>query len=468
MNKSKTIARNTAMLYIRMLFSMFVSLYTSRIVLEILGVEDYGIYNIVGGVVTIFSFINSSMSSATQRYLSFELGKEDLERLNKVFSSALSIHVLTGILIIILGETFGMYFLLNYLNIPADRLDIAIIVFQFSLFSTFLSIVQVPYNASIMANEKMDIFAYVSIAEVLLRLLMVIMLSFIDVDKLMLYSILIFSVILTTTSYLKYYCIRNFKECSFAFVRDKVLYKELLSYSGWSLFGNIAAVSMSQGINILLNVFFSPAVNAARAISYQVSGAIQSFASNFQAAANPQIIKSYANNDNNYMLTLIFASSRITFYLLFLLALPILIETNFILQLWLKKVPDYTVIFTFLIIINSLIDSISGPLRVANQATGNIKRFQVIVGSTLILNLPISYLFNIKKFYTDVLQKIIIIVSLSVILPLICIELLEEGFLRFIIVSALSSICVITFSYLFGINKKEKEMILNKILRRNG
>ena len=370
MNKSKTIARNTAMLYIRMLFSMFVSLYTSRIVLEILGVEDYGIYNIVGGVVTIFSFINSSMSSATQRYLSFELGKEDLERLNKVFSSALSIHVLTGILIIILGETFGMYFLLNYLNIPADRLDIAIIVFQFSLFSTFLSIVQVPYNASIMANEKMDIFAYVSIAEVLLRLLMVIMLSFIDVDKLMLYSILIFSVILTTTSYLKYYCIRNFKECSFAFVRDKVLYKELLSYSGWSLFGNIAAVSMSQGINILLNVFFSPAVNAARAISYQVSGAIQSFASNFQAAANPQIIKSYANNDNNYMLTLIFASSRITFYLLFLLALPILIETNFILQLWLKKVPDYTVIFTFLIIINSLIDSISGPLRVANQATG--------------------------------------------------------------------------------------------------
>lgn len=481
-----------------MLFSMAISLYTSRIVLEILGVEDYGIYSVVGGVVTIFSFINSSMSSATQRFLSFELGKQNLERLKNVFSSALNIHILTGILIIILGETFGMYFLLNYLNIPPERLDIAIIVFQFSLFSTFLRILQVPYNASIMANEKMDVFAYVSIFEVVLRLSMVIMLSYIDVDKLMLYSILIFTVILFTTSFLKVYCIKKFKECSFKIVRDKELYKELLSYSGWSLFGNMAAVSMSQGINILLNIFFSPAVNAARSVSYQVSGAIQSFASNFQAAVNPQIVKSYAMGDNDYMTKLIFASARITFYLLFFLALPILLETNFVLHFWLKEVPDLAVLFTFLIIINTLIDSVSGPLRVANQATGKIKNFQVIVGSTLMLNLPISYLFlklgfpaqivfyigicisliclylrlyliqkqinfSIKNFYNDVLKKIIIIISLSIISPLLCINYLEEGIFRFIIVSLVSSLSIIVFTYFFGVTHNEKELILNKI-----
>ncbi|NJX15153.1 MATE family efflux transporter [Tamlana crocina] len=498
MSKSKKIAKNTLMLYVRMLFSMFVSLYTSRIVLDVLGVEDYGIYNVVGGVVTIFSFINSSMSAATQRFLSFGLGKNNPSHLRKTFNAALSIHFATGVLIILLGETIGMYVLHNYLTIPTERMNIAEIVFQFSLFSTFLMIVRVPFNAAIIANEKMDFYAYISIFEVILRLIMIFLLMYITLDKLMLYSVLITSIIMVNLIIVYWYCRKNFGESKFVLVKDKVLYKELIGYSGWSLFGNMASVGMSQGVNLLLNMFFGPAVNAARAISYQVSGAITAFSSNFQVAVNPQIIKSYASEDRDYMMKLVFTSSRLTFFLLFFLAMPVLLETHFLLSFWLNKVPDFAVLFTFLVIINALIDSISGPLMTTANATGNIKWYQIIVGTTLLLNLPISYVFlelnfspqitfyisiiisliclnlrllilkklvnfDIRKFYSDVLWKITIVVIGSTILPIIFLSQFNEGPIRFILVSCVSVISVISFVYSIGTNKKEKNMIIDKI-----
>ena len=391
-SNNKRIAKNTLLLYFRMLFMMAVSLYTSRVVLNTLGVEDYGIYNVAGGIVAMFGFINGSMSSATQRYITFALGKGDRKQLQTVFSTTLQIHTLIAVLIVILGESIGLWFLYNKLQIPADRMDAAFWVLQCSIVSTVIMIVSVPYNADIIAHEKMSAFAYISVLEVILRLVTVYMLVVFSVDKLILYAFLLLGVQLFIRFCYSYYCNKHFKETKYRHVWDKALFKEMTEFAGWSMFGNLSSVLFTQGLNILLNVFFSPVVNAARAVAIQVQNAILQFVSNFQMALNPQITKTYAKGEIQEMHKLMFRCARFSFYLLFFLSLPVLFETDFILTVWLRTVPDNTVIFLRIMICTSLIYTIANPLIIANQATGKTKKYQTICGFILLSILPISYL----------------------------------------------------------------------------
>lgn len=477
---------------------MLVSLYTSRVVLNTLGIEDFGIYNVVGGIVAMFGFLNAAMASATQRFLSFELGRKDYKRLREVFSMSLNIHFIIAGIILILAETAGLWFLNEKMLIPPGRIEAANWVYQFSILAFMVTIISVPYNASIIAHEKMNVFAYISILEVSLKLLIVFMLQWFAFDKLKLYAVLTFSAALIIRTIYGIYCKKKLNSCSYIFVKDKTLFQTLFSYAGWNLWGNLASVTMGQGINILLNIFFGPAINAARGIAYQVSSAVNQFVSNFQLAANPQIIKSYASGDNGYMHRLIFYSSKFSFFLLLTLALPILFETQYILALWLKIVPDHTVLFTRLVICIVLVDCISGPLMTAAQASGKIKVYQSVVGGLLLLILPISYLFlnlgfppettmlvnlvvsiialfirliiirslvnlPIKQFILHVLLPIAIVATTSLFLPYVGYILMDQSFFRFLSVILLCFSSSFFCTWKLGLSKSERQNILSKL-----
>lgn len=474
---------------------MLVSLYTSRVILNTLGVEDFGIYNVVGGVVSMFAFFNSAMSSATQRFLSYEIGKGNFVQLRKTFNATQVIHIGIAVFIFILAETIGLWFVKNYLVIPAERMDAAIWVYHFSVLSFMVSVIQVPYNATIIAHERMNVYAYVSILEVSLKLLIVFLLVGISFDKLKLYGLLYFVVVLIIATIYRIYTRRNFEESKFEVVKDRQLYKTLISYSGWNLFGNIAVVAKGQGVNILLNLFFGPVVNAARGIATQVQSAVQGFVTNFQMAVNPQIIKSYATDEKEYMTSLIIRSSKFSFYLLFLLSLPIILEIDQILKMWLKIVPDYAPIFTVLVLVIILITCISGPLMTATQATGKIRTYQIVVGTLQFFILPISYLFlklgytpevtlyvaifveivalffrliflkhlinfPVKKYIKEVIIKNILIVISAVSLPLIIKISFDISIFRLFVVLTVSLIWTLLIEYLIGFNKNERLFIL--------
>jgi O-antigen/teichoic acid export membrane protein len=495
---NKRIAKNTAMLYFRMLLTMAVSLYTSRVVLNTLGVEDFGIYNVVGGFVAMFGFLNSAMASATQRFLAFEIGKQDKIQLRNVFSMSVNIHFFIAFIIFIFGETVGLWFVNTQLTIPFERMAAARFVYQFSVFTLLVYILSVPYNAMIIAHERMNVFAWVSIAEVSLKLFIVFMLQWFGFDKLKFYAILMFGVALIIRIIYGIYCNKKIRESKFRFYWDTPLFKILINYAGWNLWGNSASVIMGQGVNILLNIFFGPAVNAARSIAFQVKVAINQLVVNFQMALNPQIIKSYAVKDFNYMHQLIFQGAKYSFFLLFILSLPIILEAETILKLWLKTVPEYTIIFTQLVIINILIDSISGPLMTAAQASGMIKLYQGVVGGLLILNLPVSYLFlkfgfspeitlyvsigisiialyarlriisplvnlNIFLYFKEVIFRIIPVTLIAIIIPIIIITNLREGFSRLVITVLISSIIVGTTVYFVGLGKSERRFVNKKL-----
>ena len=497
-SNNKRIAKNTLLLYFRMLFMMAVSLYTSRVVLNTLGVEDYGIYNVAGGIVAMFGFINGSMSSATQRYITFALGKGDRKQLQTVFSTTLQIHTLIAVLIVILGESIGLWFLYNKLQIPADRMDAAFWVLQCSIVSTVIMIVSVPYNADIIAHEKMSAFAYISVLEVILRLVTVYMLVVFSVDKLILYAFLLLGVQLFIRFCYSYYCNKHFKETKYRHVWDKALFKEMTEFAGWSMFGNLSSVLFTQGLNILLNVFFSPVVNAARAVAIQVQNAILQFVSNFQMALNPQITKTYAKGEIQEMHKLMFRCARFSFYLLFFLSLPVLFETDFILTVWLRTVPDNTVIFLRIMICTSLIYTIANPLIIANQATGKTKKYQTICGFILLSILPISYLLlklgcpaysvfivhfsmeaiaqiarmillrpliniKIKDYKQNIYTKVFSVTILSVILPGLLYYNLPNSVLRFFVVCIACIIGVSTVSYTIGLTKKERLFVNDKL-----
>ncbi len=421
-NKYKRMAKNAGMLYIRMLLTMAVSLYTSRVVLQTLGVDDFGIYSVVAGFVTMLGFLNSAMSSATQRFLSFELGKPGDKDVRGIFSMSLNIHVLIAVFVLVLGETVGLWFVKTQMTIPADRMLAAEWVFHFALLSFVVTIISVPYNALIIAHERMSVFAWVSIIDVILKLLIVFMLSWFGMDKLILYAVFSLSVVFIIFMVYRSYCKSRFAESRFRLYWDKKLFNIMLPYTGWNLWGNIAAVMSGQGVNVLLNIFFGPSVNAARAIAMQVSGALNSFVQNLQAAINPQIIKSYAAEDMTYMHRLVCYGAKYNFFLLLFLSMPVLINIENILSVWLGVVPEYTALFVKLIIINILIDSISAPLITSAQATGRIKLYQTVVGGILLLNLPISY--SILKFegspekviYAGIVTSLIALLARLVIL----------------------------------------------------
>ena len=392
---------------------MGVGLYTSRVVLNTLGIEDFGVYNIVGGIVVLFGFFNSAMSAATQRFLSFDIGKNDTVQLSKTFNATLNIHFLIAIIVLLLAETIGLWFVNYKLNLPEDRMNAVNWVYQFSVLTFLFGIIQVPYNALIIARERMNVYAYISIFEVVFKLLIVYLLVVLDYDKLKLYAVLLFVIAFLVRLAEKLYCKRHFEESIYRFYFDKNLYRELISYSGWNLFGSVASIAKGQGINIILNIFFGTVLNATYGITLQVQGTVNMFVTNFQMAVNPQIIKKYASGEVQQCKKLIFQSSKFSYFLMFIIITPILFNIDFLMKLWLKTPPDYTSLFVNLCLINLLIDCLSGPLMTGIQATGNVKWYQIVVGSLLFLNLPISYF--LLKFYREpvVVYYISIIISIA-------------------------------------------------------
>lgn len=386
------IAKNTTALYIRMLLSMIISLYTSRITLNILGIEDYGIYNIVGGVVALFSVINASMTSSVQRFTAYELGLNNTQRINIVFNISSAIHNSLAVGFGIFSTIIGLWFIYHQLNIPPDRLTAAVWVLISAILCSMMYIIQVPYNASIIAHEHMTIYAYTGILDTVLKLVIVLMLTMFPYDKLIIYSLLLCIATAIPMCITIGYCRRKFEECHFRKIFDKKLFKQMTGFAGWSFFSSTAATGYSQGTNIILNIFLGVTINAARGIAFQVSTAITRFARNFQIALNPQIIKAYATNNLPYMHTLIFRGTKISFLLMLILSLPILVCTNYILTLWLKTVPAYTTIFCQLVLIEALISCISNTLIVAAEASGHIGKFQCWSGIISLCNLPITYL----------------------------------------------------------------------------
>ncbi|HHI5408919.1 TPA: lipopolysaccharide biosynthesis protein [Vibrio metoecus] len=488
------IFKNSMFLYFRTLVTLSVAIYTSRVVLNSLGVEDFGIYNVVGGVVTMMAFLSGAMSSSTQRFLSFELGKNNIKQLHNVFNMSVNIHWLLVIIVLLISETLGLWFLNAKLVIPSERLVVANFVYQCALFSFCCSIIGMPYSAVIIAHEKMRAFSYISIIESLTKLIVVFFLSEYDGDKLIYYSFLLSVVSLLIFGCYYFYCRRMFSVTKFSRYWNTELFKIMFNYTSWNLFGNLAYVAANQGVNILLNVFFGAAVNAARAIAVQINAAINSFVTSLQMSINPQIVKSYASDDLIYMHKLIIGCSKYAFFLLYLLALPILLQTDTVLKLWLITPPQYADLFCQLMLVDALIISLSGSLMASVQATGNVKRYQAIVGGVLLLNLPASYCFlsngasahvvfyisicasilalfcrffllkkiidlDVRGFFVKVIWKI----SLVVIFTYLSLSLFDfrsvVTAIDFIIASSLIFIFTVVSIYILGLERFERKFV---------
>ena len=414
---NKRIAKNTLFLYFRMLLTMAVTLYTSRVILQTLGVEDYGIYNVVGGVIAMLSFLNSSLSGASSRFITYELGKGNSGKMKEMFSTILCIHFILAILILILGESVGLWFVYNKLVIPAERMTAALWVYHCSILTAIVSIISVPYNSLIIAHEKMNAFAYISIVEVTLKLVIVWMLALFPFDKLIIYAILFLCTQIVIRMIYNHYCTKNFKESRTMPIYHPKQMKEIFVYASWTMNGYLAIVGYTQGINILLNLFFGPIINAARGIAVQVESATLTFVQNFQMAIRPQIIKSYASNNFEYMHTLIIASSKYGFYLMLLISFPILLCVDAILTLWLGTVPEYTANFVRIMLLTGLLSPLKTALLNAIHATGDIRKFQIYEGTSLLTVLPISY----------VLLKTLHITPEMVMIVYLCVSLITQG-----------------------------------------
>lgn len=389
-----TIIKNTLILYVKMFFSIGVSLYTSRVVLQSLGIVDFGVYGVVGGVVAVLNFLRVPLAFGTQRFLNFELGRGNHVELQRIFSMSLNIHLLIALALVILAETVGLWFLNTHMDIPPDRLAAANWVFQFSVLSAIFTLIQVPYTASVSAHEKMKAYTLIGIAEVVLRLIIVLFLAQSAVDRLKLYAVLICTLSGIITIVYRQYCIWSFHECSYVRVKDARLFKKLIGFVGWNITSSVSLILNNQGQNILLNLFFGPVVNAAVGIAYQINNAIFGVMSYFQMATKPQIIQSYAKGKEHlpdyYALTM--RSSRFSFFLLLLFIAPLLVELPFVLGVWLTSVPEYTEMFCRLILLSLLMRGISQTLDTAALATGDIKNYQIRIGCIDLLNLPTGYL----------------------------------------------------------------------------
>ncbi len=392
-SNSKRIAKNTLLLYFRMILIMVVSLYTSRIILNELGVEDFGIYNLVAGVVILFSFLSNAMITATQRYLSIAIGKKDEKYIQAVFSTSLLSHFFLIFFIFLAAETIGLWLINAKLEIPADRMSATNFVYQLAILTTCVNIIRIPYNASIIANERMSFFAYVSIVETFLKLAVVWALAITPGDKLVIYSFLLLLVAIVIDIAYWYYCQRFLLANKFYLKTNKKLFVELTSFSVWNLFGGLADIGYKQGTNIILNLFWGVSINAVLGITNQIRNALVPFIGNLQLAVNPQMVKSYALGDYEYFKILVYRISKYSYFLMLIIVFPIIFNIDLILELWLKNPPKHTAIFAILTSVYCLVDSLTGPLWAAMQAGGKIKRFQMVTGICLLLNLPVSYLF---------------------------------------------------------------------------
>ena len=498
-SNNKRIAKNTLLLYVRMLFTMAIGLYTGRVVLNTLGVTDYGIYNVVGGVIAMLGFLTGSMSAASSRFITYDLGKGDMAVMKKTFGNILSIHFILAGIILFFGETIGLWFVLNKLQIPADRMAAALWVYQFTVFTSILSVISVPYNAAIIAHERMKAFAYIGIIDAVLKLLIVYMLLVIPFDKLKVYALLFFCIQVFDRVVYGVYCTRHFMETKAKPTFDGKLFKEIFSFAAWTMNGNLAVIGYTQGINILLNMFFGPAVNAARGVAVQVQGVVHNFCNNFQMALNPQLTKSYAQNDLQHMHQLLKVSSKFSFFMLFFISLPLMFEAPLVLKWWLGIVPEHTVNFLRLILCSSMLITLSNPLVVSVHATGRIKRFQAIEGTMLLCIVPIAYLLlklfgippeyvfcvhivveactqyarmrivlpmigmRVVEYVKEVVAPLVKVVVLAPILPLLVYHLTEPSVATFFLVCVVSVLSVSACVYFIGCTKREQEFANKKI-----
>lgn len=497
---NKRIAKNTLLLYVRMLFMMAVSLYTSRVILNALGVEDYGIYNVVGGVVAMFSIISGSLSAAISRFITFELGKGDIDKLKKTFSAAVTIQLLLSLIIVILIESVGVWFLNFKMTIPSDRMAAANWVLQFSIVTFVINLVSVPYNATIIAHERVSAFAYISILEAVGKLAIAFLIMVSPIDRLVFYAILMCGVAVIVRLTYGYYCKRHFSECRYSFRWDKEILVKMFGFAGWNFIGASSAILRDQGGNIVINLFYGPAVNAARGIAMQVNGVVTGFVSNFMTALNPQITKSYAAGDRAYMMTLIYQGARLSFYMLLLLSLPVFLNTHYILVIWLKLVPEHAVSFVQLTLLFAMSESISNPLVTAMLATGRIRNYQIVVGGLQMMNLPVSYVLlslgcipetmlivavvisqcclaarlymlrgmiglSARKYIKKVYLNIIAVTVVAAVVPLVLSMELQESLLSFIMVSIVAVFCNMLSIYYVGCNGNERAFIKGKMIQ---
>lgn len=397
---NKRIAKNTLYLYIRMFFTLGVGLYTSRVILRVLGASDFGLYNVIGGMLTMFTMFSTALTIGTNRFLTYAIGEGNYQKLEKTFSMALYLHILLAVIILILSETFGLWFLLTQMNIPIGRETAAFWVYQFTVFAFLLSLVQVPFQASLISHEQMNIYAYMSIYDVVVKLLIVILLQYVVFDKLIFYTFLIFILQSVTVTIYNIYCQRHYSECRFKIKWDSALAKQFASYSGWNLIGGSQTFFTNQGVNILLNIFCGTVVNAARGLAVNVNNCVLQFINNFQMAANPQIIKLYATKDYDSLFRLVINNCRIAEYLYLMIAIPAFIEVDYVLYLWLGNYPYYTPIFVQIILIQSALAPLNSPVGMIVHATGKMKWLS-IASLGLLTIFPLSF-YILKAGYSPV------------------------------------------------------------------
>lgn len=500
-NNKKRVVKNTLYLYLRMLLIMCVSLYTVRVVLAALGKDDYGINNVVGGVVTMFSFLTTTLVSASQRFFAFELGRNDYERLNGYFNATFISYIALSFIILLLAETLGLWFVMNKLTIPASRHTASLFVYQFAILTFVVKLYVIPYMSVIIARERMNVYAVVSVVEAGLQLLTAYLLHLTQSDKLVIYSILLFVSALIPSILYAFYAHRKFSETKLTLRYKPEMLRELVGYCGWNVIGTLSSVIRSQGINILLNLFFAPVVNAARAIAYQVNNAINQLSTSFFNAVKPQITKTYAAGESSNMMELVFLSSRFSYYLVYILSLPILLEVSTVLSIWLVDVPNYTVLFTRLVMVNAIVDGLSHPLMSAVQATGKIKYYQIVTGGLLLINLPISYCFlrmgyppqitmivsiiisviaqlsriifmkmqlrmSVWDYSKRVLLVVLLVTVISSVIPTLVHYYMNSGISRLILVSIVSILNTVVSIWYFGISLTERNAFIGLIKKR--
>ena len=481
-----------------MLLTLFVGLYTSRVVLQTLGISDYGLYNVVAGIITLFTFLNSTLASGTQRFMSFALGEQNFNKMKSVFSTAIYLHALFSLIIVVIAEIVGLWLLYNKMQIPDGRMDAAFWVFQFSIFATMVKMMEVPYMATLIAHERMNIYAYISIYDVVMKLLIVFVIQMVVYDKLILYAFLLFVVHVSSALLYLLYCRIKYNETRSIVDFSKSTFKDIASFSIWNIFGCGAVALQGQGVNILLNMFFGTSLNAARGIAFQVNAIILQFVNNFQVAVNPQIVKLYASGQKEEMIKLVLNNSKFAAFLYLIIAIPAFVEIEFVLRMWLGEYPDYAPIFLRIIIVQSLIQTMTRPVVMVVHAVGKMKEVNLTAGVALLLILPVSYVllkmnvdpvtvmavniipwlfetffelfyenkfigFPIWGFYKKVYFVVFPIALLVVTVPYFAhLYLPMEGWGRFLVVCVISVITSVVTIYYLGLSTHLREMVLDK------
>lgn len=498
-NSNRQIAKNAAALYFRMIVSMLVGLYTSRIILNQLGVEDYGIYNVVGGFVSLFSLISDSIQGSISRFLTFELGRGDIINLRKVFASSILVLIGLSIIILFLTETFGLWYLYNKMVIPLERIDAAFWCFQLSIITFVINLINSPYTSAIIAHERMDIYAYLTILGVIFKLFICFAIIKSPIDKLIFYAILLCLYSIINQIIYVIFCKHKFPECKFKYIIDKSLLKNMFNFAGWNFIGSSAVILRTQGANLFINAFGGPVANAANGIANNICNIVSTFVTNFTMAFNPQITKRYAAKEYESLMNLLIYGSKYSYFLMFILTLPVFLNAEYIFKIWLGIVPEYTVIFTRWTLLFLLLESISRPMITAKIANGNIRNYQIVVGSILLLMLPISYLglklgfevtfvafanvltaliaifariymlrgdfpcWSSKVFFNKVILNICLVSIIASVLPAITYIILPKGFINFTVTTLISIISSCITIFYIGCTKFERSLIVDKI-----